>query len=493
MTILRTEGLTKKFPGVTALDNFDFDLERGEIHALVGENGAGKSTLVKLLSGVYQPTSGKIFVGGEEVRYRSPRDASAQIGVVHQERELVPHFNGYQNLFLGLEYSKGGFLKTGEMKAAAKKFLEHYRLNVDLELPARELSSGQQEMLTILKVLFRDPGVVIFDEPTAPLSVRECDILFELMFDLKAKGVSIIYISHHLSEVLSLADRITVLRNGCFVSTVNAEAITEKKLISMMIARDMENQYPKVRTEKGADVFVAEKYSDPLAKIEDITFHIRSGEIVGFAGLVGAGRSELAKSIFAGGGRPSGRVELAGKDFQPRDPGDSVRKGMVMIPENRRKEGLLVSMSVRENLLLPQLETLSHFGFVKRRTAEGQTGSIVEKLKIKISSPAQAVRTLSGGNQQKVSIGKWFGTDASVWIFDEPTQGIDVDAKAEVYSIMGDLASGGAGVWFISSDLKELMAIADRIYIMKDSGIVDECLPPYDSKRILSGMLGEEG
>lgn len=491
MTILRTKGLTKKFPGVTALNNFDFDLEEGEIHALVGENGAGKSTLVKLLSGVYRPTSGSIFVEGEEVRYRSPRDASGKIGVVHQERELVPHFNGYQNLFLGLEFSKCGFLKTMEMKKAAREFLERYRLDVDLECPAGELSSGQQEMLTILKVLFRNPGVVIFDEPTAPLSVKECDILFELIHDLKIKGVSIIYISHHLSEVLSLADRVTVLRNGCFVSTVKTGSITEKELISMMIARDMENQYPKAETEKGGDVLAVQDYSDPSAKIGNIDFHIRSGEIVGFAGLVGAGRSELAKSIFSGSGRPSGRIVLAGKDFRPVSPGNSVKKGMVMIPENRRKEGLLVSMSVSENLLLPQLEKLSHLGFVKKAAAAEQTGSIVKRLKIKAVSPGQPVRTLSGGNQQKVSIGKWFGTDASVWIFDEPTQGIDVDAKAEVYNIMGDLAGRGAGIWFISSDLKELLAIADRIYIMKNFSIVGECLPPYDSKQILSGMLGE--
>lgn len=492
MTILRTEGLTKKFPGVTALSDLDFELEKGEIHAVVGENGAGKSTLVKLLAGVYQPTSGKILMEGKEVHYRSPRDASSMIGVVHQERELVPHFNGYQNLFLGLEYTRGGFLKNWEMKRKADAFLERYRLNVDLDLPAEELSSGQQEMLTILKVLFRDPKVVIFDEPTAPLSVKECDVLFELIQDLKSKGMTMIYISHHLSEVLSLADRITVLRNGEKVTTLDSAGVTEKEIISLMIARNMENQYPKVETEIGPEVITVENYSDSRAKIHNVSFNIRSGEIVGFAGLVGAGRTELAKSIFCGSKKASGKVMLADEEFKSRGPEDSIRKGIVMIPENRRQEGLLVSMSVMENLLLPQLGKLSTLGFIQGSTAREKTGSIMEKLMIKASSPEQLVQTLSGGNQQKVSVGKWFGMDASVWIFDEPTQGIDVDAKTEIYRIMGELAANGAGIWFISSDLRELVAIADRIYVMKDFELLEEFTPPYDSKKILSRMLGED-
>lgn len=492
MTILRTEGLTKKFPGVTALSDLDFELEKGEIHAVVGENGAGKSTLVKLLAGVYQPSSGKILMEGKEVHYKSPRDASSMVGVVHQERELVPHFNGYQNLFLGLEYASGGFLKNREMKKKADEFLQHYQLNVDLDLPAEELSSGQQEMLTILKVLFRDPKVVIFDEPTAPLSVRECEVLFELIHDLKSKGMTMIYISHHLSEVLSLADRITVLRNGEKVTTVNSAGVTEKEIINFMIARNMENQYPKVETKIGSEVIAVRNYSDRRAKIQNASFDIRSGEIVGFAGLVGAGRTELAKSVFGGSKQASGVVLLGEEEFRSTGPEDSIRKGIVMIPENRRQEGLLVSMSVMENLLLPQLGKLSNLGFIQGSSARQKTESVMEKLMIKASSPEQLVQTLSGGNQQKVSVGKWFGIDASVWIFDEPTQGIDVDAKTEIYRIMGELASNGAGIWFISSDLRELVAIADRIYVMKDFEILEEFKPPYDSKKILSRMLGED-
>jgi ABC-type sugar transport system ATPase subunit len=246
MKILEIQELTKAFPGVVALDSVNMDLEAGEIHSLVGENGAGKSTLVKILAGVYRPTSGRFSLMGEEMHFHSPKDASKHIGVVHQERELVPHFSGYQNLFLGLEETKAGFLKRRAMISKAREFISKYHLDVDMTLPAKQLGSGQQEMLTILKVLFRDPKIIIFDEPTAPLSIKEIEILFTLIRDLRSKGMTILYISHHLSEVLEISDRITVLRNGKKVATVeNGDQISERKLISLMISKDLENQYPK--------------------------------------------------------------------------------------------------------------------------------------------------------------------------------------------------------------------------------------------------------
>ena len=494
MSVLEIRGLTKTFPGVTALEDVSLSAEAGEIHGLVGENGAGKSTLVKILAGVHRPSAGSFLIDGAERRFGSPKDASELVGVVHQERELVPHFTGWENLFLGLEPTYAGFLKKREMRATAMRFLETYGrgLDIDMGAPAHTLSSGQQEMLTIMKVLFRNPKIIIFDEPTAPLSVRECEILFALVRDLKRKGLAILYISHHLEEVLSLCDRISVLRNGRYVATVDAAATKEADLIRLMISRDMKEQYPKLPCRAGDVVFAAEGYASARDRIRDISFNIRSGEIVGFAGLVGAGRTELAEALFTGSARDAGTVRLKGRDFRSHSPKDSIRQGMVMIPENRREHGLLTQMSVYENLILPQLEGLSSIGFLRRRAAERQVRSAVERLSIKVSSPAQSVSTLSGGNQQKVSVGKWFGLPAALWIFDEPTQGIDVDAKRELYDIMGHLAQEGAAVWFISSDLRELLAIADRLYVMKDRKIVGECVPPFNPDGVLGMMMGEK-
>ena len=345
MAVLKTAKLVKRFPGVLALDRFDIEFEAGQIHALVGENGAGKSTLVKILSGVYPPTSGEVLWEGTPVRFVSPRDASGRIGVVHQERELIPHFTGYENLFLGLEHSSFGFLRKRRMEGEARKFLGRYRMNVDLSLPAYRLSSGQQTMLAILKVLFRDPRVVIFDEPTAPLSVAECEVLFSLIRDLKENGRAVLYISHRLSEVIRIADRVTVMRNGCKAATVSGSEIDEDGLIRLMIAKDLENQYPKFPAAIGEDVFVAEDYRSPGAGIRGVSFSIRSGEIVGFAGLVGSGRTELAKSVFMGSGggkgKSEGKLTFKGRRFRSKSPRDSINQGLVMIPENRREEGLV--------------------------------------------------------------------------------------------------------------------------------------------------------
>ncbi|MDR1620799.1 MAG: sugar ABC transporter ATP-binding protein [Synergistaceae bacterium] len=489
MAVLRTSSLVKRFPGVLALDRFDIEFEAGRIHALVGENGAGKSTLVKILSGVYPPTSGQVLWEGSPVRFDSPRDAGGRVGVVHQERELIPHFTGYENLFLGLEHSSFGFLKKRRMEEEALKFLGRYRMNVDLSLPAYRLSSGQQAMLAILKVLFRDPRVVIFDEPTAPLSVAECEVLFSLIRDLKENGRAVLYISHRLSEVLRIADRITVMRNGCKVATVSGSEVDEDGLIRLMIAKDLENQYPKFPAAIGENVFAAQDYRAPGAGIHGVSFSIRAGEIVGFAGLVGSGRTELAKSVFAGSRGSQGKLTLSGKNFRSKSARDSIDQGVVMIPENRREEGLVAEMDVGSNLIFPKLDLYTRLGFVNKKKAQAAAENAVEKYGIKAFGLSQLVRTLSGGNQQKVSVGKWDLAQAKLWIFDEPTQGIDVDAKTEIYSIMGRVAGAGSGVWFISSELRELTSIADRIYVMKEGRITAEYSRPYDGERILDSMI----
>lgn len=490
MTCLRTEGVSKEFPGVLALDKVDFDLEKGEIHALVGENGAGKSTLVKVLAGVYKPSAGRIFVDGNEVSFASPRDAAPYIGVVHQERELVPFFSGSANLFLGQEMSSGGFLRKREMRWKAIEFMRKYGLDLDMDSPVSHLGSGMQEMLTVLKILFRSPGIVLFDEPTAPLSVKECQILFRLIRDLKEAGTSIIYISHHLPEVLELADRITVLRNGRKVATVDRGSVDEAEIIKLMIAKDLSRQYPKTELEPGKDVVTVERSGGPAGK-GSFGFSIREREIVGFAGLVGSGRSGLAKAVFEGAPLTGIRVTLAGRPFEPKDPRHAIDNGIVMIPEDRRGEGLVTNFGVGANLEMPRLRLFSRFGFRQEKRIRHRSVNIINDLAIKVFDQDQAVNTLSGGNQQKVSLGKWFDAEAKLWIFDEPTQGIDVETKSEIYLIMERLAEAGAGIWFISSDLRELEAIADRILVMRDAGIAAEFVRPFPTEKILEAMLGD--
>lgn len=488
---LIAEGITKEFPGVRALDHVDFDLSQGEIHALVGENGAGKSTLVKILAGVFPPSSGRILIDGSERRFGSPRDAAPYIGVVHQERELVPFYSGTENLFLGQEVGKAGFLDKKAMRAKALEFMRKYGLELDMDSPVSRLSSGMQEMLTILKILFRSPGIVIFDEPTAPLSVKESEILFRLIRDLKASGKSIIYISHHLPEVLKLADRITVLRNGGKVATVKSGDVREAELIKLMIAKDLERQYPKTVFEPGSEILSVRPKASAGKTAPGCGFSIRSKGIVGFAGLVGSGRSELAKLVFEGEASDAYEVSLDGKPFASKAPKDSIARGIVMIPEDRRGEGLITAFDVGENLSLPRLSLLSKLGFRDEKRIVSRCDKIVSDLAVKVFSARQTVSTLSGGNQQKVSLGKWFDADAKIWIFDEPTQGIDVETKSEIYLIMEKLASRGAGIWFISSDLRELEAIADRIFVMCRGRIVGEFSRPFPAERILEAMLGE--
>lgn len=492
MTIVRTKGLTKRFQGVVALHNVDFDLDKGEIHAIVGENGAGKSTFVKLLAGIYQPTEGTYSLNGKETLFTNPKEALSSIGLVHQDRELIPNFNGYQNLFLGSELVHKGILASAEMRQTCNSLMETYKLDIDLSAPARELGAGQQEMLTILKILFRHPPILIFDEPTAPLSIQESETLFSLIRDLKKKGFSIIYISHRLPEVLDLADRITVLKNGEKVITLVNDGITEKQLISYMIAKNLDNQYPKVEKEIGATALEVKDYNCPSENLHHISFTVRHGEIVGFAGLVGAGRTELNLSLFNGPGKKTTSVFLDQKPFNSTSPEESIHKGMVMIPEDRRNCGVITSMNIKDNVILPNMEKLTSCGFRQEKAINHFADDIIEKLGVVATSKDQVVSTLSGGNQQKVAIGKWLPVGAKLWIFDEPTQGIDVETKSEIYKMLGTFAKGGAGVIFISSDLRELTEIADRIYVMYNRSIVGEFVTPFDKNAILAKMIGVE-
>ncbi len=478
-TILRTQNLTKAFPGVVALDKLNFDLRLGEIHSIVGENGAGKSTFIKMLSGVYQPTEGQILINGELKHFTSPKDASSDVGVVYQENELIPHFTGYENLTLGKEVSNLGYLNDKRMQDQSDSFMNQYQFDLDLQMRAMDMSSGQRRMLNILRLLESKAKILIFDEPTAQLGERECEILFDLIGKLKERKLAIIYISHHLDEVIELSDRISVLRNGKKVITLDNDNITEDQLIRHMVDKDIEDLFPKVEAEIGDEVIRLDSFTSKQFHFKNINFNIRAGEIVGFAGLVGSGRTELAKSVFYSYKKKPDEVLLKNRE--------DIR--IAFIPENRREEGIISEFDVGENVILPHIRSLHKYGFLPAKKLRAYTQSVIDRFSIKCTSRQQLVQTLSGGNQQKVSIGKWVGEDCDLWIFDEPTQGIDVDAKTEIYNIIGEIVKQKSAVWLISSELHELTVIADRIIVMKGFEIVGEFQPPYDKALILNKMM----
>lgn len=481
-TILQTRRLTKEFPGVVALDGFDFNLKKGEVHAIVGENGAGKSTFIKLLAGIYRPTSGDISINGTNVSFNNPKEASGYFGVVYQENDIIPHFTGYQNLTLGEEISAGGYLKNREMISKVNDLLGQYNFSLDLNMPVREMSTAQQEMLSILRILYLKTPVIIFDEPTAQLGLYECEILFKLIDKLKKEDKAIIYISHRLEEVLDISDRISILRNGRKVATVENADIDEKQLIRYMIDKDIDVQYPKIEIKIKEEVIKVQNYSNSKYKFNNINLNIKAGEIVGFAGLVGSGRTELAKSIFFDYKKDTVHIAVS--------KGNKKDIDIAFIPEKRREEGLLVDFSVAENISLPHLKKLNKFGYLLKNEVREYIESIITKLSVKCASINQPARTLSGGNQQKISIGKWMGEDCPLWIFDEPTHGIDVDAKSEIYNIIGNIAAAGGAIWIINSELHELTEVADRIYVMKDFNIINEFHVPFDKEEILNNMMG---
>lgn len=491
MNLLITSSLSKKFPGVLAVRNFDFDLRKGEIHAIVGENGAGKSTVARMIGGVIQPTSGKILLNGNEVVLSSPRVAlNLGIGVVHQERQLVPFLTGIENIFLGQEPTSLGLIDEEKMYQWAEKISKKYDVGVNLRTPIVDLSNGQQVLIEILRILARNPRIIVFDEPTAALSVLESKVLFKLIYDLKKRGISIVYISHRLQEILDISDRITVMRNGKKVITVENANISEGALIKMMINKDLIQQFPKRNIQISKPIVEVKEYSCKRYGLKDINFEVFAGEIVGFSGLIGSGRSELAKVIYTGTKIEKGKIFFNGESIKIKNPRDAIRKGIVLVPEDGRKEGLITTFNVKENLTLPLLHNFVHIGFISEILRNKYSFNIIDKLSIQSSSLEQEVSTLSGGNQQKVSLGKWMGSQAKLWIFDDSTQGIDVETKTEIYNIMQDLAEGGAGIIFISSDLREITAMADRIYVMKDRRIVKEFKRPFEQEEILKYMIG---
>ena len=477
--VLELRGITKIFPGVTALDDFSCDIRRGEVHALVGENGAGKSTLMHIVGGVFPPDSGEIILDGKEVRFRSAHDAHLKgIRVVYQELSVVSNLSVAENIFANIQpVNRFGIVQRGKLNARAAELIELFGEDIDPDTPVGELPIGKRQVVEILKALTGSvsaPRVILLDEPTSSLSGAETGALFRTIHTLKKSGISFIFISHHLPEVFEIADRVTVLRDGMYQGTFEVSDVTEDDLICRMVGRCIDDVFGGREWYPGAAKTVLDVGRLSLPPLfDDVSFSIGAGEIVGFAGLVGAGRTEVARAIF-GLDRPSGgTIRLNGREVSIRSVRDALSQGIGYLTEDRKLQGLFLSLSVESNLVSPSLDRFtSGLGLVRDSEIRNYTGDMIRRFNIMTPSSSQLVHTLSGGNQQKVLLGMWMGIEPKVLIVDEPTRGVDVGAKQEIYSHIFSLARRGAAVMLISSDLNEILGMSDRIYVMRDGRIV---------------------
>lgn len=470
--------ISKSFSGVRVLDNVDFELQQGEIHALVGGNGAGKSTLMKILVGVYKLDEGSFEVNGQEVRFSSTHDArDVGIGMVFQEFSLVPTLTVAQNVFLTRELrTKSGFINDRESERRTRELFQTLELDVNPRAPLDELPTVYWQLTEIAKALSQNARVLIMDEPTAALAKTETAQLFALMRRLKDRGISIVYISHRMEEVFEICDRITVLRDGRRLMTEKTEKLELQQVIDQIVGRKTERsmEWKERYLPVDADVLLEVRNLRTEAKLRGIDLRVREGEILGLAGLMGSGRSELARAIFGIDAMDTGEILVRGRRMAIRRPGDAIAAGIALIPENRRVQGLALDHSVRENFLLPVLSRLSRAGFVDDRKGDRLAESFVKRLTIRLRSISQPIRLLSGGNQQKVVIAKWLGTDPQILIMDEPTAGVDVGTKGEIVNMIRALAEAGKGVIIISSELPELLAVSDRVLILRDGAVERE-------------------
>lgn len=474
--LLRMEGISKAFPGVQALQDVAFDVQRGEIHALVGENGAGKSTLMKVLTGAYQEDAGTIVWRGAPVTVNTPGDAQALgISMIHQELSLLPYMTVGQNVFLGREprWRVPGAIDWQTLYAQTADLLARLNLEVDPRAEVRDLSIAQQQMVEVAKALSLDASLIVMDEPTSSLTERETEVLFEMMQELKARGVAIIFISHRLEEVFEIADRVTVLRDGRHIATQPTAALNHNRVVALMVGRELEEMYFYSETAQRGEVLAVTELTDGR-ELQPVSFTLHGGEILGVAGLIGAGRTALAETLF-GIRRPAGgEIRLAGEVVHIRSPQQAIELGLGLVPEDRKLQGLFLNMSVRENIVMSAMQQVTRFGFVRPAQVKQIAGEFVEKLDVRTPSLRQLVRNLSGGNQQKVIIARWLTLKPRVLILDEPTRGVDVGAKAEIHALMRQLAEDGVGVLMISSELPEVLGVSDRVLVMHEGRLTAE-------------------
>jgi len=465
--LLKMEGIDKSFPGVQALKKCRFDLRKGEVHALVGENGAGKSTLMKILTGIYSADLGEIHFG-KRVNFKSPRDAQlAGISMVHQELNLMNHLTVAQNIFIGRE-SDGLFLNDRSINARTEALFHKLNIKINPEEKAGNLTVGLQQMVEIAKAISYDAKIIIFDEPTSTLTDVEIDELFKIMGELKKNGVGMVYISHRMDEIKRISDRVTVMRDGEYIGTHDTAGIQIEEIIRMMVGRVTYEEHKKISGIE-VDTPVVLKVENLCSKdVEDVSFELHKGEILGFAGLIGAGRTEVARLIFGADKKTKGEITLNGRKVHINSPYDAVKHGIGYLSEDRKRYGLALGMSVGNNIVLPSLEDYIKTGIISEKKIEADASAYIEKINIKTPSVKQLVKNLSGGNQQKVIIAKWLLRNCDILIFDEPTRGIDVGAKSEIYKIINNLAAMGKSIIMISSELQELLRMSDRILVMSE-------------------------
>lgn len=466
--VIRTEHISKEFPGVKALQDVSVSFEKGTVNVLLGENGAGKSTLIKILSGIYTCDEGELYYRGEKTVWKGASDALVNgISVIHQELSVINDLTVAENIYLGREKTKGVLLEKSEMEKDAQALLDRLQLNISPKTLVKNLSSAEKQMVEIARAISYDAEVVIMDEPTSSLAIAETEILFRVIEDLKAKGVCIIYISHRMSEIKQIGDTITILKDGCLVDVVPVKETNEDDWIRMMVGRDIR------RLDGGADRVISDEIVLSVKNMtnadhcKNVSFDLRKGEILGISGLVGAGRTELLRAIFGADPHQSGTISINGKEVNIKYTTDAIDAGIALVPEDRRGQGILLEKNIVDNITLPNLKKWLKKGLVNDVRARETTKEYIEKLAIKVSSLKTATKFMSGGNQQKVVLSKWLAANCSILFMDEPTRGIDVNAKNEIYALMLDFVKNGGSIVMVSSELPEILGISDRVLVMR--------------------------
>lgn len=482
--ILEVKNICKHFSGVKALDNISFKIRRGEVHALVGENGAGKSTFIKVLTGAHMPSSGTIVYEGKEYKELNPMLA-LELGItaIYQEFNLIPYLTVAENIYFGCEKLKGGLLDKQTMLDDCKKLFQDIGIDIDPKEKILNLGIAQQQLVEIVKSVSKNAKFIIMDEPSAPLTEKETATLHAIVKQIKAKGVTIIYISHRMEEIFDICDRVTVFRDGQWISTESVSSTNREKLIADMVGRTLGETYPRTETKHLENVLEVKNLKNE--RLNDISFVLKKGEILGLGGLVGAGRTEVVRAIFGADKIDSGELYINGGIVKINNPSDALNHNIALLPEDRKTQGIIMDLCIRDNISFSILDKLSYFSVLKLKKEKTLCESLVSNLKIKINSLSQAVKNLSGGNQQKVVLAKCLATECEILLIDEPTRGIDVGAKQEIYKIMRELADSGKSIIMVSSEMPELIGMSDRILVMREGQIVKELFPTEFSQEAI--------
>ncbi len=491
VSALSMRGISKSFPGIRALSDVDLEVAAGEVHAIVGENGAGKSTLMKILAGVHQPDTGSIEIDGVAARFSDPIDARRRgIGMVYQELNLVPDLSVAENILLGSTPSRWGLVDRRALRATSRAVLDELDARIDPESLVSTLTVSQQQIVEIAKVYAARPRIVVLDEPTSSLSEHETQSLFRIIERMTEAGVAVIYISHRLREVLEISDRVTVLRDGRLVESRSTEGITATEMIRLMVGRDLTEVFPKREVPIGEVVLAVDGLSR-ADSFSDISFTVRAGEIVGMAGLVGAGRTEIARAIFGLDRADAGSVEVGGTPIAVGGPRDAVRAGIAYVPEDRKRDGIVPQLSIKDNISLAVLHSVSRGGWIAASQERDLAQQKATELSVSPPTITPRVDTLSGGNQQKTVFAKWLATAPKVLILDEPTRGVDVGAKSDIHAIIGDLVAAGTAILLISSELPEVLAVSDRIVVLHEGRLAAELPRGASEQEVMHAATGE--